>query len=492
MMFIVLTLALSLVALAAALLLFWKWRYGSEVRKQFSAVFLPVVLFWDKSKRSLVLAFRSLWLHKLRAFLSVLGIIIGTAAVIALTGFGEGSMQDALDDIARQGATNIIVRSVKPVEESASQQRSRVLAYGLNFDDYKRLQTLRSVEFMVPMRIFPQQIRRLQYLVPNGRVVATTADYQYVNKFEMALGRFLQEDDPGDGDEDEGTEGDDRALGDDRAMRNVCVLGSEIAERLFPFEHPLGKSIVINRMHYRVVGVVSERMPTGGTGGSQAAEEFNNDVYIPIRTSFGRIGERVFFRASGAFSAEEVKLSQVTLKITEMSKVKGVGKAIRDQLEQNHLKKDWAVTIPLDRLEEAERARDRYTMLLVVIASISLFVGGIGIMNIMLATVTERTREIGIRRALGAKRRDITLQFIIEAVAQTSLGGLMGVLLGLGIVFLIPFLALKFFDSNLPAKVNVFWVFMSLFVAIAVGVAFGWYPAWKASRLDPIEALRHE
>jgi len=157
-----------------------------------------------------------------------------------------------------------------------------------------------------------------------------------------------------------------------------------------------------------------------------------------------------------------------------------------------HYKNDFAVTVPLDRLQEAERAKDRFTRLLVLIASISLVVGGIGIMNIMLATVTERTREIGIRRALGAKRKDITLQFLVEAVVQTNVGGLAGVILGVSLVYFIPFFSAEVMRTYLPAKLDPFSIFLSLGVAVGVGVAFGLYPAIRAAQLDPIEALRHE
>lgn len=441
----------------------------------------PILVTWDKAQRSCVLAVRSLWLHKLRAALSVLGIIIGTAAVISLMAFGEGSMQDALEDIKRQGATNIIIRSVKPPDDSSSQRRTMLVAYGLTFKDFERFLTIDSVVKSVPMRVFPQEVRRLQYMI-NGRVVATTAEYAKVNRFDMALGRFLRDT---DGEEDESADGDDQS------MRNVCVLGAGIAEVLFPMESALGQTIVLNRQHFIVVGVIADRMPTGGVGGSQAAEEFNFDVYIPLRTCRGRYGEKIFIRQSGSRSGEQVELHQVTLTISDMEKVRAAGDAIRDQLDTHRPKKDWAVTIPLDRLEEAERARDRYKMLLVLIASISLLVGGIGIMNIMLATVTERTREIGIRRALGGKRRDITLQFLVEAIVQTTIGGLAGVVLGLSIVFGVPLLV-SAFDGKLPAKLHVPSIWLSLIVSITVGVLFGWYPARRASRLDPIEALRHE
>ena len=242
---------------------------------------------------------------------------------------------------------------------------------------------------------------------------------------------------------------------------------------------------MIDKFNYLVVGVEEERMPTGGSGGSAAAENFNSDVYIPIGTASGRFGKTVFLRQSGTRSGEQVDYSQLTLTVSDTDQVRSVGEAVKTILDR-HPRRDTELTLPLDRLEEAERAKDRYTMLLGLIAAISLGVGGIGIMNIMLATVTERTREIGIRRALGAKRRDITMQFLIEAIVQTTIGGMVGVILGLLIIFIVPLVA------AVPAKLHTLSIFLSLAVAVCVGVAFGWYPARRASLLDPIEALRHE
>jgi putative ABC transport system permease protein len=436
---------------------------------------LPPLLSSEKGRRSLLLALRSLWLHKLRSFLSVLGIIIGTGAVIVLMAFGKGSMQDALDDIARMGATNIIVRSDKPPEDSSSQQR-RVAIYGLTWADYERLDTISTVTRRVPMRIFPQPIRYLDRLI-TGRMVATTPEYADVNQLQLAAGRFLVED-------------------DDRHMLNVAVLGAKTADRLFPFEDPLGQTVRLGSYFYKVVGVIRERMPTGGSGGSQAAEDFNSDIYIPLQTCKVRYGERIVLRQSGSWSGEQVELSQVTLTVghgnEDMNKVRPTGEVVKELLERYHDKVDFKITVPLDRLEEAERARDRYLILLFVIGFISLLVGGIGIMNIMLATVTERTREIGIRRALGAKRRDIVLQFLIEAVVQTTTGGMIGVIGGLAATVLVPLLYVALTGSRLPALIDVFSIVLSVSVSVGVGVIFGLYPAWKASRLDPIEALRHE
>ena len=330
---------------------------------------------------------------------------------------GEGSMHDALEDIKRQGTTNIIVSSVRPPDDGSQQRRGIFIsAFGITYEDYDRFLTIPTVVRSVPMRLFPQEIRHGDKMF-NGRVVATTPDYALANKQEPARGRFLNDI-------------------DDRTMDNVAVLGSAIADALFPFDDPIEQTVRMGQHFYRVVGIMNERLRTGGTGG-HAAEEFNNDVYIPLQTCRVRYGERIIINQGGARSGEDVQLHQVTLTVSEIDQVQPAGDVVRGLLA-GHLKKDWTVTIPLDKLQAAEREKKRYQWLLVFIASISLFVGGIGIMNIMLATVTERTREIGIRRALGGKRRDITLQFLIEAVVQTTLGGAVGLSFGLALVYAIP------------------------------------------------------
>jgi putative ABC transport system permease protein len=432
-----------------------------------------------KLKRNTSLAFRSLWLHKLRTFLSILGIIIGVASVISLLAFGKGSMKEALDAIKRQGATNIIARSQKPPDDSLTSSRSFVANYGLTYKDYDQFQTISAISRHVPMRVFPKEIRRFDRL-HNGRVVATTPEYVDVNKLELANGRFLIEE-------------------DGRLFRNVAVLGATTADKLFPFDDPIGQSVVLNNNEFLVVGIIKDRMPTGGTGGSQAAEDFNSDVYIPLTTSRRRLGDIISQRTTGSRSAERVELSQVTMTVDanvdnpeERKKVKAAGELIKEILAKNHLKRDFAVTIPLDQLEQAEETEKNFERLLALIASISLLVGGIGIMNIMLATVTERTREIGIRRALGAKRRDIVFQFLIEAVVQTSVGGLLGIAAGIGVVYAVPAISKWWDGPAIPAVLQLQPMVTSFLVSAAIGVVFGLYPAWRAAQLDPIEALRHE
>ncbi|HZV03601.1 MAG TPA: ABC transporter permease [Gemmataceae bacterium] len=431
------------------------------------------LVYWDKGRRSLVLAIRSLWLHKMRAFLSVLGIIIGTGAVITLMAFGEGSMQEALDAIRKLGATNIIVQSRKPPDNSGASNRSRVAVYGLTQADYDRLAILQeggTVTRMVPMRIFRQEMMRVERRF-TGQAVGTTPAYAEVNELPLAMGRFLRQEDMDKKDP-------------------VAVIGSRVAQGLFPFENPLGKTVKIGQDPYVIIGVLKNRMPVGDAGG-QTMEDYNSDVYIPLTTCNEHFGSVITNRQAGSFQREQVALSQVTLTVSDIDKVRSTGKWIESILA-DHLKNDWVVSVPLDKLEAAEAEKRRFLGLLAMIAGISLVVGGIGIMNIMLATVTERTREIGIRRALGAKRRDITMQFLIEAVVQTSLGGLLGTLFGLFFAFIVPPVAQWLWNWHLPAQVTAMPIFLALIVAIVVGVGFGLYPAYRAAMLDPIEALRHE
>ena len=243
--------------------------------------------------------------------------------------------------------------------------------------------------------------------------------------------------------------------------------------------------MVLNKEQYVVVGVIKDRLPRGTTGG-QSAEDFNRDVYIPIRTCRVRFGERIIIRQGGGRTGEQVEMHQVTLTINDIGNVRSTGDVVRNLLERYHNKKDWEVAVPLDRLEEAERARDRYNMLLALIASISLLVGGIGIMNIMLASILERTKEIGIRRAVGARQRVIIRQFLLEATLISCAGGLIGVGVGVGLSWLIGYLA------GWTTIVSTGSILLAFCVSVSVGLVFGVYPARKAASLDPVKALHYE
>jgi len=456
---------------------YWPYLLGSCL------FIVPLILAYTpiggpKLRRSFVTAVRNLWLHKLRSFLSVLGIIIGTASVIALMAFGEGSMQDALDDIMRQGATNIIVMSVKPPDDAGS-RRSFVAKYGLTHQDYERFQTTipNLVSQPLPIRSFSAEVRPVtESRLLLARVVATTPHYATIFKLgdKIAAGRFI-------------VETDEVPL-----PRNICILGSETARILFPGEDPINKVIRFSGKDraFTVVGVLKDRSPS--TSGADI-EKYDTDVYIPLASSRALLGDTTVMRGTGVRGAEQVQLSQIIMTVDTMDGVRPTAEMVANQLDMFHdpNKRDWNVKVPLDKLEDAERTRDRYRRQMAMIAGISLLVGGIGIMNIMLATVTERTREIGIRRALGARRSDVTFQFLVEALVQTTLGGLIGVGFGFLIIWLAPPIG-EYFGNHLPAKVHQPSVFMAFFAAVIVGVLFGWYPSRRAARLDPIEALRHE
>jgi putative ABC transport system permease protein len=420
--------------------------------------------------RGLKSGMKSLFLHKLRSGLTVLGIVFGVAAVISMLAIAEGSSRDAQERIQALGATNIIIRSVKPSEETqaAGGRPARILNYGLKYDDYDRLlATVPTIKKSLPIREIRKQIRHLN-LYLDGRVVGTTRDYAEFNMLEIERGRFLTE-------------------SDNEKYENYAVLASDTAKTLFPYEDPRGKSIKLGSDYYTVVGVTKERASTAGIGGSLAAQDFNKDVYIPLNTCKLRFGERIMNSRAGSMEFEETQLSQITLQVGNIAEVKPSVPIIDAAVTPYHPKKDTTMVVPYDLLLEAQRQARQFSIILGTIAAISLLVGGIGIMNIMLATVTERTREIGIRRALGAKRRDITQQFLIETVVLSGVGGLLGVSLGIAIPQLIVY-----FLPEQKAFVTGASVLLAFSISVVIGILFGLYPARRAALMDPIEALRHE
>jgi putative ABC transport system permease protein len=437
--------------------------------------------------QTLGLGLKSLLLHKLRSGLAILGILIGVTAVIWLVAMGEGVSYQAQQQIKDLGATNIIIQSVKPPQGSSrASASSMVQDYGLLRDDYQRiLTTVPAVQRAVPVRVIRREAVYLDRTA-DVRLVGCTPEYLEINHLTMERGRFIT----------------DR---DQEMADNVAVIGSETARALFPYEDPIGRSIAIDRKFYRIIGVTRSRTASAAIGGSLEALDYNYDVYIPLDTLRWRIGDLVITARSGSREGELVELSQITVTVNTLEEVDATADTIKALLERYHKTPDYAVTVPKELLEQARVLQMMFNVLLVLIAGIALLVGGIGIMNIMLATVTERTREIGIRRALGAKQRDIIQQFLSETVVLSATGGLLGVMFGFlcspGIKA-VRFLTGYFLPdvmAQLPANISELepriapWsIFVAFLISVFVGVLFGLYPARRAAMMDPIEALRHE
>jgi len=429
------------------------------------------------------LGLRNLALHKLRSLLTVLGIIFGVCAVIVMVAIGEGNKLKILADIRGLGANNIILRSRKPPESTqaaGASSRSMLVRYGLTREDLQRLKTtVGPVRLMVPLKQVAQRVtlgdRRVE-----ANVLGTLPELVEVTSQHIARGRYL-------------------ATADQRDVASVAVLGSNIAEQLFPLVDPIGQVIRIDALRstasFRVIGVLAPTGLAGGRGGALVGRNLNDDVHLPISTAQARYGDRLILRSSGSFRAENVELTELVLQVPQQEWVTMVADKVKLALDTRGPRNDVEVVVPIELLEQADRAQRNFNYLMTAIAALSLLVGGIGIMNIMLATVTERTREIGIRRALGATRRHIVWQFLVETTVLAGIGGVLGVLLGLGIFGLLNgtrhWFPERFTEIAQPV-VTLWSVVLSFCVATTVGVVFGLYPAVRASRQDPIVALRHD
>jgi putative ABC transport system permease protein len=419
--------------------------------------------------RAVKLGVRSLWLHKLRSLLTALGIVFGVCSVIAMLAIGEGASYEAQEQIKNLGSQNIIVRSVKPPEDekvSARGSRSFALEYGLKHADVQRIrQTIPNVSVIVPGRIMREYVWNISRRV-DCDIMATVPWYPEMRHQHVAQGRFFS----------------DKEMDD---ATTVCVIGASTAKSLFPLDSPIGANVRVGSDYYKIIGVM-EASGTITTDANEKEKPSANQMFIPLETAKSRYGEVLRKFRSGSLEMERVQLHEITVKAANPEDVPGVADAIKVVLERNHKKKDYDVIVPLELLQRAERTKQIFNIVLGSIAAISLLVGGIGIMNIMLASVTERTREIGIRRALGAKRRDIVTQFLVETVTLSGSGGILGVLLGVTI----PWFVSHFADMK---TITTLWAPLLAFgISAAVGVIFGIYPAMRAANMDPVEALRHE
>jgi putative ABC transport system permease protein len=439
------------------------------------------------SLETILLGMKSLRLHALRSVLTSLGIVLGVASVIVMVSIGEGNKQSALRSIQSLGATNIIVRSERPPESQqlGSESRSFVASFGMTRVDLRRLEEFVDSDTIIPLKAVGSEISK-------GASRTTSQTFGTVPMLQKAANLRIQ---PGG-----------RYLVEEDLKRRapVAVIGSEIEKLFFPLEDPVGQQIRIDSRVFTVVGVLKPVGLAGGTGSALVGRVLNKDIHIPLTTARLEFGDLVFRRQSGSFSGEEVEISEIYITAPSTDEVVSMAEHIRAILKVGHPKmSDIEIIVPWELLENVRRTTATMNILLTAIAAISLLVGGIGIMNIMLATVVERTREIGIRRAVGASRSDIATQFLIETGSLSCAGGLLGIFLGVGISIgledffpyimeLFGWLSMDEVGVKLETQITMWSIIVSFLVAAGTGLIFGIYPAILASKQDPIVALRHD
>ena len=428
------------------------------------------------------LGLTNLRLHLFRSVLTALGIILGVGAVITMVAIGEGAKQEALLQIERLGAKNIILRSQKPPEantQQSGQQTSFVVRYGLTRDDLKVIrENFPDAQVIAPLKEVGAQLLKGNR-VQTSQSFGVTPELMDAAGLRIDRGRYITQNDL-----------------DERSM--IAVIGSTVARQLFPQEDPLGKTLRIDDKPFLIAGVLAPVGLSGGAGASLVGRDLNLDVHMPFTTAEAVFGDILVRRESGSFTGGEVQVSEIYLVCESRERVMLDAKRLKRIIDLRHpTDHDVATIVPYELLEEAKRTAMTWQIVLGAVAGISLLIGGIGIMNIMLATVQERTREIGIRRAVGATRRHITAQFVVETGVLSTIGGILGLVFGIGLSLgmdaLGPWLKTTFATQTaISANVTGWSVVLAFTVAVLTGLFFGIFPAIKAASQDPIVALRHD
>ena len=401
---------------------------------------------------TLKFALRGLALHKLRSSLTILGIIFGVASVITMLAVGEGASKAAQDNIRKLGSTNIIISSVKKIDEEAN-EGSRVSRYGVTNDDISRIKiAMPDYVAISRQRIYKGDVSYRSNEV-DTEVIACESSIFKVKDIEIKKGRALCD-------------------LDQRYKNNVCVIAGPLARKIFPYQDPLKHKINFKGSYFQVVGITKPESST------------DSSVYIPYASAISNYGTVINNRSNGSYIYENVDAHKLIIKLANTEAVYEGYEKIKRIMAHGHNVLDYEIQVPIKLLEQAAETKRMFSILLGSIAGISLLVGGIGIMNIMLATVSERTKEIGLRRAIGAKRKDIIIQFMAEAIVLSLIGGLIGVLLGIIVPFWISYF------TGIDTQLSISAIVLAFLISGLTGIIFGSYPAIKSASLSPIEALK--
>jgi putative ABC transport system permease protein len=418
------------------------------------------LLVYQQWTRDAQLGIQNLLLHGMRSLLTMLGMIFGVAAVVAMLSIGAGARQKVMAFIEQMGVHNLIVEAKQTMEWQAH-QKIRTLSPGLTLQDYRVIHDdLGGVVAATPRKeLTPSTIiPKAQQDMPN--VMGVNASYQQIAGLHLLSGGFFDQQD------------------DDRGSP-VCVLGAAARFSLFGSSNPVGQYVKVNEQWFRVIGVVTPQLSPQSDSAGTPSVDVNNNIYIPLQSAFLRLED--------SYSDARDEIDGIYLSFSDTADISESAQVVRAILESSHHgADDFSVVVPAELLAEQKRTEHLFNTVMVAIASISLLVGGIGIMNIMLASILERTREIGLRRAVGARQSDIVRQFVVEATMISFAGRTIGVIFGFVISRLIAWLA------GWSTIVTFSSIALAFLVSISVGLVFGIYPATKAARLDPVEAIRYE
>jgi putative ABC transport system permease protein len=403
-------------------------------------------------------AIMSLVDQKFRSFLTMLGIIFGTASVIAMVSIGEGAKKQAIAKYQDLGVSNIIIRD-KDLTDSELEEVRMKFSQGLSNKDAEMIREIVPGVVEVAPQSESKQEAKFADKSSKVTVIGITPSLMEMLNYHIDKGEFISENHYSQ-------------------QMKVCILGANVSHELLGYENPVGQNVKLGDQWFEVIGVLQTKALFTETVGELAARDLNNDVYIPLTTFDKRIPKE------NQLSSE---IKQLTIKIENSEKLMQSAVVIRSILNRHHFNNDdFSIIIPYELLKQEEKERRIYNLLLASIAAISLVVGGIGIMNIMLASVMERTREIGIRRAIGGRKADIMGQFVTEAVVLSLSGGVIGVIFGISLSLGISLV------TDVKTSITLYSIFIAFGFSVLVGITFGYLPAKTAANLKPIESIRHE